>query len=91
MTDRRRTRSGGLAEYSKGLSPTKRKSGGRRKVVAAAEMTENAAISSRQASMHPINVAQWLEENKQSFLPPVCNKLMYACVMVVSRLLVFPD
>lgn len=26
---------------------------------------------------HPLNVTKWIEENKSSFLPPVCNKLMY--------------
>ena len=24
-----------------------------------------------------INIDKWLEENKDQFLPPVCNKLMY--------------
>ena len=24
-----------------------------------------------------INVDEWIEENESSFLPPVCNKLMY--------------
>jgi len=24
----------------------------------------------------PLNMMQWIEENKSSFLPPVCNKLM---------------
>lgn len=23
-----------------------------------------------------INIGQWVEENKSSFVPPVCNKLM---------------
>lgn len=27
-----------------------------------------------------LNVDQWVEENKDSFVPPVCNKLMYACL-----------
>ncbi|KAM9316176.1 3-hydroxyanthranilate 3,4-dioxygenase [Gastrophryne carolinensis] len=27
--------------------------------------------------VQPINVHQWIEENKACFLPPVCNKLMY--------------
>ena len=26
---------------------------------------------------NPINTSQWLDENKASFVPPVCNKLMY--------------
>lgn len=30
-----------------------------------------------------INVDQWIEENKDSFVPPVCNKLMYACLLSV--------
>ena len=25
----------------------------------------------------PLNVTKWIEENKSSFLPPVCNKLMW--------------
>lgn len=25
----------------------------------------------------PLNVMKWIEENKSSFLPPVCNKMMY--------------
>ena len=25
----------------------------------------------------PTNVSSWLEENKASFLPPICNKLMF--------------
>jgi 3-hydroxyanthranilate 3,4-dioxygenase len=24
------------------------------------------------------NIEQWLEDNKEQFLPPVCNKLLYA-------------
>jgi len=27
--------------------------------------------------MEIINIDQWIEENKSSFVPPVCNKLMY--------------
>lgn len=29
------------------------------------------------AELRAINITQWLEENKHSFVPPVCNKLMY--------------
>lgn len=25
----------------------------------------------------PINITKWIEDNKSSFLPPVCNKMMY--------------
>lgn len=25
----------------------------------------------------PLNMLKWIDENKTSFLPPVCNKLMY--------------
>jgi hypothetical protein len=25
---------------------------------------------------NPINTSKWLDENKASFVPPVCNKLM---------------
>ena len=32
-------------------------------------LTENAEVN---------KVAQWIEENKKFFLPPVCNKLMYS-------------
>lgn len=24
----------------------------------------------------PLNMMKWIEENKSSFLPPVCNKMM---------------
>ena len=35
-----------------------------------------------------LNVDQWIEENKDSFVPPVCNKLMYACLLkCTTRLL----
>ena len=29
------------------------------------------------AGVRQNNVSEWIEENKSSFLPPVCNKLMY--------------
>jgi 3-hydroxyanthranilate 3,4-dioxygenase len=29
------------------------------------------------AGLEIINIDQWIEENKSSFVPPVCNKLMY--------------
>lgn len=86
MTDRRRTRSGGPAEHSEGVSPSKRKSGGRRKAAATGygtervEVEENSTSSSAQTAacaMQTINVARWLEENQKAFLPPVCNKMMY--------------
>jgi hypothetical protein len=86
MTDRRRTRSSGVAEYSEGLSSAKRKHGGQRKIVAATDDSESEQIetpTTGTASMpltQPINIAHWLEENKKSFVPPVCNKMMYACV-----------
>lgn len=25
----------------------------------------------------PINITKWIEDNKSSFLPPVCNKMMW--------------
>ena len=25
-----------------------------------------------------VNIEQWIEDNKQDFVPPVCNKLLYA-------------
>ena len=26
----------------------------------------------------PVNILQWIEENKQDFKPPVCNKLLFS-------------
>ncbi|XP_044148405.1 3-hydroxyanthranilate 3,4-dioxygenase [Bufo gargarizans] len=33
--------------------------------------------------MQAINIKQWLQENKMSFLPPVCNKLMHNSQLMV--------
>ena len=34
----------------------------------------------------PINVDRWIAENKKSFIPPVCNKLMWATYFILFRL-----
>ena len=33
----------------------------------------------------PLNMMQWIEENKSSFLPPVCNKLMWVSESIQSK------
>lgn len=40
------------------------------------------STAKRARALQKINVSAWLEENKDAFLPPVCNKLMLVLVCV---------
>ena len=85
---KRRTRSGGSAEHSAGLSLAKTRARGQRTATAGVTdvaeatgrhedvVTADSSEAENRKQMHVINVPQWLEENKTSFLPPVCNRMM---------------
>ena len=121
MEEKRRTRSGGPAQYSEGLTSLRRKSKSpakRQKTSEKAtpkgekkakeknepkpmetttetnvESKDDSAIADAAATegkdnmgsgdgdapdLTPITIAKWLESNANSFLPPVCNKMMFA-------------
>lgn len=39
------------------------------------EQNDNKKLNPQLAD--PINITKWIEDNKSSFLPPVCNKMMW--------------